>query len=134
MSGWNARIIEEFRTSGGRVGGPFAGKPLLLLHHVGARTGTDRVSPLMYQAVPGGYAVFASKGGADSDPDWLHNLRANPDATVELGTETIPVRARIAGDEEREPIWAQQKSEHRQFAEYEAATDRQIPVVILEPR
>ena len=78
MSDFNRRVVDEFRANGGRVGGMFEGAPLLLLHHVGARTGTQRVAPLMYQAVDGGYAIFASKAGADTNPAWLHNLTANP--------------------------------------------------------
>src|SRR2546428_13770032 len=83
---WNSGIIEEFRANEGRVAGPFEGRTLLLLHHKGARTGTLRVNPLAYQALADGtWAIFASKGGAPTNPDWYHNLRANPDAVVELG-------------------------------------------------
>ena len=76
---WNAKIIEEFRANEGRVGGQFEGAPLLLLHSIGARSGKERVNPMMYQAVGDAYAVFASKGGAPSNPDWYHNLIATPD-------------------------------------------------------
>jgi deazaflavin-dependent oxidoreductase (nitroreductase family) len=131
---WNQQIIEEFRANAGRVGGPFAGAPLLLLHHRGARTGIERVNPMMYQQVAGGYAVFGSKGGAPTNPDWYYNLVAHPEAMVEVGTETIPVRARVAQGEERERIWEQQKRDYPGFAEYERKMTRQIPVVILEPR
>lgn len=134
MSDWNKQIIDEFRSNEGRVGGMFEGKPLLLLHHRGAKTGIERISPLMYQQVDGAYAVFASKAGAPSNPDWLHNLMANPDVAVEVGSDTIAVRARVADDGERTPIWERQKEDHPQFADYEASTDRTIPVVILEPR
>jgi len=82
---WNQGIIEEFRASEGKGGGVLEGAPLLLLHHFGARSGTARVTPLMYQAVPGGYAVFASKAGADSNPDRFYNVRANGDTPVEVG-------------------------------------------------
>lgn len=129
---WNQKVIAEFRANGGRVGGMFEGRPLLLLHHVGARTGIRRVSPLMYQEVPDGYAIFASKGGADTNPDWYHNLVANPGTDVEIGTETIPVRARVAQGEERTRIWSRQKSDHPQFEDYESKTLRVIPVVVLE--
>lgn len=131
---WNAQIIEEFRANEGRVGGNFAGAPMLLLHSRGARTGIDRVNPMMYQRVGEDYAVFASKGGAPTNPDWYHNLRANPEATIEVGTETIPVRARVAQGDERERIWEKQKRDYPGFADYERKTSRQIPVVILEPR
>lgn len=129
---WNAQVIEEFRARGGKVGGRFEGMPMLLLHHTGARTGTGRVNPLVYQPVPDGYAVFASKGGAPTNPDWYHNLVANPRTTVEVGTETAEVVARVAGGEERERIWARQKEVAPGFADYEERTARTIPVVILE--
>ena len=132
MNDWNKEIIEEFRANDGRVGGMFDGKPLLLLHHAGARTGIGRVTPLMYQNLPGGYAVFASKAGADTNPDWYHNLVANPGTEVEVETDTIPVRARVAVGEERDRIWTQQKREHPQFGEYESKTSRVIPVIVLE--
>ncbi|MBV9830902.1 MAG: nitroreductase family deazaflavin-dependent oxidoreductase [Marmoricola sp.] len=134
MSDWNDKIIAEFRANEGKVGGQFAGAPLLLLHSTGARTGQERVNPMMYQAVGDGWAVFASKGGAPDNPDWYHNLRANPDATIEVGTETVEVKARVLEPEEREPIWEQQKARYPGFADYEAKTDRVIPVVLLERR
>lgn len=130
---WNAQVIAEFRANEGRVGGPFEGAPLLLLHSTGARTGQERVNPMMYQAVGDAYAVFASKGGADTHPDWYHKLVANPDATVEVGTETRKVRARVLTSDAREPIWETQKERYPAFAEYEANTTRVIPVVLLEP-
>jgi deazaflavin-dependent oxidoreductase (nitroreductase family) len=109
VSDWNAGIIDEFRANDGRVGGMFEGAPLLLLHHVGARTGTERVSPLMYQATNGDYAVFASKAGADTNPDWFYNLMANPQTKVEVGIDTTTVRARLAEGDEHDRIWEQQK-------------------------
>jgi deazaflavin-dependent oxidoreductase (nitroreductase family) len=133
VSDWNAGIIDEFRENEGRVGGMFEGAPLLLLHHVGARTGTERVSPLMYQAVNGGFAIFASKAGADTNPDWFHNLLTNPQTKVEVGVDTKPVLARVADGEEHDLIWEQQKQAWPQFAEYERKTTRDvIPVVVLE--
>ncbi len=132
MDDWNAKIIEEFRANDGKVGGMFEGAPLLLLHSTGAKTGQERVNPLMYQPVDGGYAIFASKAGAPTNPDWYHNLRANPEATVEVGTDAVPVRARIAEGEERDAIFLAQKNAWPQFAEYEEKTDRTIPVVVLE--
>ena len=134
MSDWNTKVIEEFRANGGQVGGNFAGRPLLLLHHRGARTGMERVTPLMYQRVPEGYAVFASKGGADRNPGWYHNLAANPDASIEVGSNHLEVRARIVDGTERTTIWERQKSDYPFFAEYEQKTARDlIPVIILEP-
>jgi len=133
VSDWNAGIIDEFRANDGRVGGMFEGAPLLLLHHVGARTATERVSPLMYQDVDGAYAIFASKAGADTNPDWFYNLKANPLTKVEVGVTTTSVRARIAEGEEHDRIWEQQKQSWPQFAEYEQKTSRDaIPVVMLE--
>lgn len=130
---WNDAIIEEFRGNAGVVGGRFQGVPILLLHHQGARSGTWRVNPLAYQPLEGGgWAVFGSKGGAPTDPDWIHNLRANPRARIEVGTETHEVSARIAEGEERDRIWTRQKEQVPGFASYEERTPRQIPVVILQ--
>jgi deazaflavin-dependent oxidoreductase (nitroreductase family) len=130
---WNGRIIEEFRANDGVVGGMFAGTPILLLHHTGAKTGTARVNPMAYQALDdGSFAVFASKGGAPTNPDWYHNLVANPRVQVEVGTETYDVVARVADGEERERIWSLQKERAPGFGEYEKKTSRQIPVIIME--
>jgi deazaflavin-dependent oxidoreductase (nitroreductase family) len=130
---WNTKIIEEFRANGGRVGGNFEGSPLLLLHTTGARSGQERVSPMMYRKVGDDYAVFASKAGAPTNPDWYHNLVAHPEVRAESGTQTLRFTARVATPEEREPIWSAQKTEYPGFADYEQKTSRQIPVVILEP-
>lgn len=130
---WNQGVIQEFRANEGRVGGPFEGRSLLLLHHTGAKTGTERINPLAYQRRGNAYAIFASKGGAPTNPDWYHNLLAHPEALVEVGTRSIPVKARVAGPEERNEIFEQQKSEWPGFAEYEMKTSRVIPVVVLEP-
>jgi deazaflavin-dependent oxidoreductase (nitroreductase family) len=135
MADWNVKIIEEFRANEGRVGGPFQGHSLLLLHHRGAKTGIERVNPVAAQRLAeDAWAIFASKGGAPTNPDWFHNLQANPDAIIETGTEVVPVRARVGEGEERERIWARQKQVMPGFAEYERKTSRQIPVVILERR
>ena len=131
MSDWNDKIITEFRTNSGRVGGPFEGAPLLLLHSTGAKSGLERVSPMMYMQVGDSWAVFASKAGADTNPAWYHNLLAHPEAQIEVGTETIDVIGRDLDDEEREPIWAAQKAAYPGFAGYERKTSRQIPVVLL---
>lgn len=130
---WNRRVIEEFRANQGRVGSGFEGRPLLLLHHEGAKTGTWRVNPLAFQRLEdGNVAVFGSKGGAPRNPDWYHDLVANPRAKVEVGTETYDVVARVAEGEERERIWSRQKQTWSGFADYELKTKREIPVVILE--
>jgi deazaflavin-dependent oxidoreductase (nitroreductase family) len=130
---WNSGIIEEFRTNEGRVGGPFEGRPILLLHHRGAKTGTERVSPLAYRREADAYAVFASKGGSPTNPDWYHNLRANPDARIEVGTDTIDVMAREATGDERERIWGEVIQDMPGFAEYERRSGRTIPVMVLDP-
>jgi len=132
---YNESIIKEFRENAGKVGGRFDGFTLLLLHTTGAKSGEERINPLMLQDLDDGWAVFASKGGATTHPDWYYNVRANPDLTIELGTETIPVRARIAEGEEREQIWTKQKTTVPTFAKYEeTAGDREIPVVVLKRR
>lgn len=132
MSDWNTKIIEEFRATGGKVGGQFEGAPLLLLHSTGAKSGEDRVAPVMYLTEGDDLVVFASKAGADTNPDWFHNLKANPDTRVEVGADTVAVRARIAEGEERDRLFDRQKAAYPGFAEYEAGTDRVIPVVVLE--
>ena len=138
MSDWNDKIIEEFRANAGKVGGNFEGAPLLLLHSTGAKSGLPRVSPMMYQAVDGGWAVFASYAGLDVNPAWYHNLTAHPAAEIEIGTEsgtaTVAVVARELAPEERSPVWEEQKRRYPGFAGYEKKTDRVIPVMLLTPR
>jgi deazaflavin-dependent oxidoreductase (nitroreductase family) len=129
---WNRTIIEEFRANEGHVA-RFGRQPLLLLHHMGAKTGTWRVNPLAYQRLEdGSVAVFGSKGGSPRHPDWYFNLVANHNAGIEIGTETYDVVARVAEGEERERIWKRQKGFNRAFADYERKTARRIPVIILE--
>jgi deazaflavin-dependent oxidoreductase (nitroreductase family) len=130
---FNARIIEEFRANQGRVGGPFEGGTLLLLHHVGARTGTPRVNPLAYNRDGDRYVVFASKAGAPTNPDWYHNLKAHPNVSVEVGTETIDVVATEALGEERDRLFGRQAERSPSFADYQAKTERVIPVMVLTP-
>jgi len=129
---FNRGIIEQFRANGGKVGPPFEGAPLLILHSTGAKSGKTRLAPIVYQQVGDSWAVFASKAGAPDNPDWYHNLLANPSATIELGTDEVPVTARVADGDERETIWSKQKELMPGFAEYEQKTDRTIPVVILD--
>ena len=130
---FNARIIEEFRANPGRVGGMFERSTLLLLHHVGARSGQDRVNPLAYNRDGDRYVVFASKGGAPTNPDWYHNLKANPNVKIEVGTDTIAVAAQEARGEERDRLFGAQVERSPQFAEYQKNTDRVIPVIVLTP-
>ena len=134
MSDWNTPVIEEFRANDGKVGGDMEGWSIVLVHHTGAKSGTERVTPLVYQQLDGDtIAVFASKAGAPANPDWFHNLVAHPETTIEIGAETRSVRARVAEPDERERIWSEQKRRMPQFAGYEEKTDREIPVVVLEP-
>ena len=131
---WNRKVIDEFRANSGEVGGNFAGATLLLLHTVGARSGLERINPMMYQGLDGdAVAVFASKGGAPSNPDWFYNLIANPDVIAEIGADIRQFRARRATADERRQIWEKQKEQYPGFADYETQTDREIPFVILEP-
>ena len=134
MEDFNTKIIEEFRANGGKVGGMFEGATLLLLHHAGAKSGAERVNPLVYQQVGDSFAIFGSAGGAPRDPQWFRNLVAHPDTSIELGTGTVKVRARVADEGERTPIWTAQKESNPGFAEYEkTAAPREIPVVLLDP-
>jgi deazaflavin-dependent oxidoreductase (nitroreductase family) len=131
---FNQRIVEEFRANDGKVGGPFQGLPLVLLHHTGAKSGIERVNPLAYQRIrDDSVAIFASKGGAPTNPDWYHNLVANPSASIEIGTQRYDVTARVALGDERQKIWAAQKEAFPNFAEYETTSGgREIPVVVLD--
>ena len=130
-SDWNSATIKEFREHGGKVGGRFEGATLLLLTTKGAKTGKTRVNPMMYLADGDRMLVFASKGGAPTNPDWYHNLVANPDVTVEVGTETFPVHATVVTGKERDEIYAKQASLYPFFAEYQEKITRKIPVVAL---
>jgi deazaflavin-dependent oxidoreductase (nitroreductase family) len=131
---FNQRIVEEFRANDGKVGGPFQGLPLVLLHHTGAKSGIERVNPLAYQRIrDDSVAIFASKGGAPTNPDWYHNLVANPSASIEIGTQRYDVTARVASGDERQRIWGAQKEAFPNFAEYETTSGgREIPVVVLD--
>ena len=134
MSDWNQRVIDEFRANDGVVGGPFEGKPILLLHHQGAKSGRWRVSPLAYFADGDRWAVFGSRGGSDSNPAWYHNLMAHPEVRIEVGHETIDVSAREVDGDERRRIYDAHAAGWPIFAEYERKTERSIPVIVLERR
>jgi deazaflavin-dependent oxidoreductase (nitroreductase family) len=131
---FNQKVVEEFRANDGVVGGPFQGLPLVLVHHTGAKSGTERVNPLAYQRLSDdSVAIFASKGGAPTSPDWFHNLVANPNTSIEIGTDRYDVTARVAEGAERQKIWDAQKEAFPNFAEYEVtAGGREIPVVVLD--
>lgn len=133
---WNARIITEFRENEGRVGGQFEGATLVLLHTVGAKSGAERINPLMTKDLGDGrLVVFASKAGATSHPDWYYNVVANPEVSIEIGTERRDLMARIVEGDERSAIWDPLKLAVPIFAEYEqSAGSREIPVVVLDPR
>lgn len=133
----NKQVIDEFRANNGAVdvamGGFFAGKPVLILHNTGARTGKLRLNPLVYATHESGYVVAATKGGAPTHPDWFFNVRANPDVTVEVGTEEFPAKATIVEDGPyRDELYAKLVAIMDQFADYETKTDRRIPVIVLE--
>ena len=131
---FNQRTIAEFRANHGRVGGNFAGAPLLLLHTVGARSRQPRINPMMYLADGDRYLVFASKAGADSNPGWYRNLRANPDVTIEVDDETIAVHATELTGVERDEKYRIQSQRYPGFAAYQEKTSRTIPVIALTRR
>jgi deazaflavin-dependent oxidoreductase (nitroreductase family) len=129
---FNSKVIREFRENNGKVGGPFEGAPVLLLTSTGAKSGLERVSPMMYLLDGGRYVVFASKAGAPTNPDWYHNLVAHSDASIEVGTEQFGVKATVVTGTERDELYARQAALYPGFAEYEAKTTRTIPVIALE--
>jgi deazaflavin-dependent oxidoreductase (nitroreductase family) len=131
VNDYNTQIIEEFHANEGKVGGPFDGTTLLLLTHRGAKTGRERTNPLAYIEEDGRYFVFGSKGGASTNPDWYHNLRANPDATIEIGTKKFDVAAEVLTGEERDRVWTRNVRERPAFGDYEKRTSRKIPVIAL---
>lgn len=124
-----------YKASGGRIGHRFPGTPpMLLLEHVGAKSGERRTSPLVYVDDGADVVLVASKGGYPKNPAWFHNLKANPDVTVQIARERRPVRARIATDAERGRLWAKAVETYSGYDEYQARTEREIPLVVLEPR
>ncbi|WP_322762227.1 nitroreductase family deazaflavin-dependent oxidoreductase [Frankia sp. Cr2] len=129
---WNERIIEEFRASGGKVGGQFEGAPLLLLTTTGAKSGRAQTSPVMYLRDGDRVVVFASYAGNPRNPSWYHNLVAHPRVVVELGEETFPAIATVTGGAERDALFARQAALYPGFNEYQEKTSRVIPVVALE--
>jgi deazaflavin-dependent oxidoreductase (nitroreductase family) len=126
MNDFNANVIEQFRANDGKVGGNFEGASLLLLHSRGARSGEPRLHPVMYQRDGDRYLVFASKAGADTNPDWYHNLVAHPDVTIEVGTDTLAVHATELSGSERDEAYAEQVRRVPTFGDYEAKTSRVI--------
>lgn len=128
---WNASIIEEFRANEGAVGGMFAGAPMLLLKTTGAKSGLERTNPLVYMADGNRYIIFASKAGADTNPDWYHNVVAHPRVTIEVGTDEFGVDATVVNGTERDELYDRHSARFPTFAEYQAGTDRRIPVIAL---
>ena len=127
----NRVVIREFRDTGGKAGGVVEGMPLVLVHHVGVRSGVERIAPLVPLLEDGRIFIFASKGGSDENPHWYGNLVAHPQTTVELGTETFPATARVVTGAERDDVYARQCALEPQFAEHQRNTKRLIPVVEL---
>ena len=131
LDDWNRRVIAEFRANDGKVGGPFEGASMILVHHLGAKSGTERVSPMVWFPDGDRLLIVASKAGAPTNPDWYHNLRAHPRVDVEVGTETFPVVAEELPRTERDEKWAQITAVAPGFAEYQEKTTRVIPVLAL---
>jgi deazaflavin-dependent oxidoreductase (nitroreductase family) len=131
MNDFNAQIVEQFRANQGRLGGPFQGTPVLLLHTTGAKTGIERVHPVVYLDLDGRRYVFASKAGADTSPDWYHNLVAHPDVSVEVGADRYNARATPVTGPDRDRIYSEQARRYSNFDDYQKKTSRVIPVVEL---
>ena len=131
---WNTGVIAEFRKNHGKVGGYFKGAPLLLLHHTGARSGKARLNPMMFLKDGERYLVFASKGGADTNPDWYYNMKAHPDVQIEVGDEKFDAHAEEITGPERDALFKRQASIYPTFTEYQLKTKRMIPVIALVPK
>lgn len=131
MNDWNQNIIKEFRQNNGIVGGMFTGAPMLLLTTTGAKSGQQRTTPLVYLPDGDRMLIFASKAGAPTNPDWYHNLVANPVATVEVGSDSQQFKATVITGEERDRLYGIQAAKMPNFAEYEKLTTRKIPVIAL---
>ena len=134
VNDFNARNIEEFRANHGKLGGTFEGAPVLLLHSIGAKSGEERVNPMMYLADGEHYLVFASAAGADRNPAWYWNLIAHPDATIEVGDQKLDVHAVELTGAERDVKYAEQAKRYPGFADYQRKTSRTIPVLSLIPK
>lgn len=132
-SGWNEKIIDEFRANEGKVGGYFEGASMILIHHIGARTGVERINPLVYLPDGEDMVIAATKGGATTNPDWYHNLRAHPRITVEVGTSSFLVDAVETAGSERDGLWRRLVAIRPGFAGYETKTARVFPMFRLTP-
>ena len=134
MNDFNGQVIEEFRANGGTAGGMFEGMPLVLVHNVGAKSGQEYVTPLVYLGEDGRNFIFASKGGADNHPGWFHNLKAEPNVSIEVGDQKLDVLATEATGDERDRLYSAQEAAQPQFTGYAENTDRKIPVIVLSPK
>jgi len=132
MSDFDENVINEFRTNGGKVGGPFEGAPMMLLTTTGAKSGQVRTKPVVYTRDGDRFVIIASKAGAPTNPDWFHNLVANPEVILEVGDERFPARATVTTGEERRRLYEAQAARMPGFAEYAQKTTREIPVVVLD--
>ena len=132
MRAFNSNIVDEFRSNGGKVGGPFEGASLLLLTSTGARSGQPRLAPLAYFTIDGKMIIIGSKAGADTNPDWVHNLRANPQAHIEVGTDAYDVVSRELPSAERDEIFDKVVAVAPGFGEYQSKTSRVIPLFELK--
>ncbi|HEY3723894.1 MAG TPA: nitroreductase family deazaflavin-dependent oxidoreductase [Acidimicrobiia bacterium] len=132
VNDFNRGIIEEFRANDGKTSGPFAGAPLMLMTTTGAKSGKERVIPIVYTRDGDRLVVAASKGGAPTNPDWFHNVVAHPEVTVELPGETFRAKASVVDRAERDRLYAAHADLMPGFADYEKKTDRVIPIVVLE--
>jgi deazaflavin-dependent oxidoreductase (nitroreductase family) len=130
----NAQVIEEFRANGGKAGGMFEGMPLVLVHNVGAKSGKEYVTPLVYLADGDDVVIFASKGGAPENPGWYHNLKAEPNVSIEVGDRKLDALATEVTGDERDRLYSAQEAVQPQFGEYATKTDRKIPVIVLSPK
>jgi deazaflavin-dependent oxidoreductase (nitroreductase family) len=131
MKEMNRQIIDEFRANGGKVGGRFEGAPMLLLTTKGAKSGETRVNPLVYLDDASRYVIIASYAGAPTNPPWYHNLIANPTVTIEVGTQTLKVRAEVVQEPDRTRLYKKMESMMPAFTEYRQKTKRTIPVIAL---
>jgi deazaflavin-dependent oxidoreductase (nitroreductase family) len=131
---FNTQVIEEFRANGGKAGGMFEGMPLVLVHNVGAKSGKEYVTPLVYLADGDDVVIFASKGGAPENPGWYHNLKAEPNVSIEVGDQKLDALATEVTGDERDRLYSAQEAAQPQFAEYATKTDRKIPVIVLSPK
>jgi deazaflavin-dependent oxidoreductase (nitroreductase family) len=132
MSDFDDNVISEFRTNGGKVGGPFEGAPMMLLTTTGAKSGQVRTKPVVYTRDGDRFVIIASKAGAPTNPDWFHNLVAHPEVILEVGDERFPARATVTSGEERRRLYEAQAARMPGFAEYAQKTTREIPVVVLD--